>query len=146
MILDSKDLLLLDAVQRDARQSTKELAKKTRIPITTVHNRLKKLEDQGVIQQYTIRPCYEALQKPVHAFIFVRVHSGRSQKDISAEIRSLGAQRVCIVTGETDLLVEVHVKSISALNTFVTQKLRFIDGVDQTRTTIVLDETIGSVL
>lgn len=145
MSLDDKDLSILDELIIDSSQTTKQLSKKLRIPITTVHNRTKKMQESGVIKKYTIEPSYELLGRPIHAYIFISIaykpgSTSRSQQDIGKEIKRLGATRVSIVTGETDMIAEVHVSDISELNNFVTNKLRFIKGVDQTRTTIVLDE------
>ena len=49
---DQIDLILLDELQRDSKQSVKELAKKVNLSITPVHERIKKLEALNVIQNY----------------------------------------------------------------------------------------------
>ena len=49
---DQVDLILLDELQQDSKQSVKELAKKVNLSITPVHERIKKLEALNVIQKY----------------------------------------------------------------------------------------------
>ena len=51
--MDDKDYAVLNVLRKNAKLSTKQIAKKTGIPITTVHNRIKKLESSGIIKGYT---------------------------------------------------------------------------------------------
>ena len=52
--LDETDFAILDALQENARQSIFQIAKKIIVPPTTIHNRIKKLRENGVISRYTI--------------------------------------------------------------------------------------------
>ena len=68
MKIDAKDKAILAILQRNSRLTTKEIAKKTQLPITTVHNRLKKLKEENIIEQFTIKLNYKALGKPLLVF------------------------------------------------------------------------------
>jgi len=116
------------------------------MPITTIHNRIKKLEKLGIIGGYTLKLDYNKLGKPINAHILVTVTynlpSGKKiqQEDVAKEIRKLeGVERVDIVTGITDIIVDVRMETIEELNDFVIKKLRNVEGVDKTQTIIVLD-------
>ena len=142
-MVDSKDKILIEELTQNSKQTTSELAKRTRIPITTVHNRIKKLEQEGIITGYSVDLDYEKLGLPLEAVILVSVayHNKQlNQEDVAKEIKKLGAHEVLIITGEEDLLVRVRAKNVSSLNTFVTHKLRSVSGVDKTKTLLVLSK------
>ena len=146
MELDEKDLKVLDILKYNSKLSTKQISKKLRIPITTIHNRIKKLEKGGVIKGYTVVLDHKKLNKNIMAYILVTITyvlpDGRkvSQKNVAKEIKSVGAEDVMIVTGATDILIKVRASDIDGLNNFIIDKLRNIDCVDKTQTLIVLKE------
>lgn len=145
MDLDKKDLKIIDILKEDSKQTTNQISKRFNIPITTVHNRIKKLEKLGIIKSYTVNLDYKKLDKGILSYILVSViytlPSGRkvSQEQVAKEIKNIGAEEVSIVTGGTDLIIKVRAKDIDELNDFVIKKLRNIDGVDKTQTLIVLN-------
>lgn len=145
--MDKKDLLIVELLKRDAKLTTSQLSKKTGIPITTIHNRLKRLEKEGIIKGYTIIPDYAKLEKSLAAYILLTVSyrgpvgEKYSQEEIAKEIRKLkGVEEVCIVTGQSDVIAKVRVKDVEELNKFVIAGLREIEGVDKTQTLVVLNE------
>src|SRR3989344_1368658 len=115
MILDEKDIKVLNALVENSKSRTSQLSKKLRMPITTVHNRIKKLEKEGIIKNYTIVPDYKKLNKGVLSYILVTVMymlpNGEkiSQENVAKKIKSIGAEEVSIVTGGTDIVVKVKV-------------------------------------
>jgi len=146
MELDEKDLKVLDLLKENSKLRTSQMSKRLRMPITTVHNRIKKLEKIRVIKNYTVVPDYKKLGKDILSYILVTVMymlpNGEkiSQEKVAKKIKELGAEEVSIVTGGTDIIIKVRAKDVSELNDFVIKKLRSIDGVDKTQTLIVLEE------
>jgi DNA-binding Lrp family transcriptional regulator len=145
--LDEKDLQVLAEITENAKRTTSQISKRINIPITTVHNRIKKLEKLGIIKKYTVNVDHAKLGKPISSYVMVSVvymlPSGIkvSQEDVAKHVKGItGVESVEIMTGETDLLVKVRVKDIAELNDFVIRKLRKVEGVDKTRTMIVLSE------
>ena len=70
---DQVDLILLDELQQDSKQSVKELAKKVNLSITPVHERIKKLEALNVIQKYVAVVNPDALGKSLVAYCQVKL-------------------------------------------------------------------------
>jgi DNA-binding Lrp family transcriptional regulator len=142
--IDKNDQKLIELLQEDSKRSIQELAQRAGLPPTTVHNRIKKLEQLGVIVRYTAVVNAAKLGKHVTAFVLVTTSSRTpagvrvNQDDIAREIRALGAQEVHVVTGSADIIAQVIAKDLDELNAFVTQKLRSLDGVDKTQTMLVL--------
>ncbi len=148
--MDKKDLLIVELLRRDAKLTTSQLSKKTGIPLTTIHNRLKRLESDGVIKGYTIIPDYKKLDRNIAAYILLTISyrsaigEKYSQESIAKEIRRLkGVDEVSIVAGEKDMIAKIRVKDIDELNKFIIEQLRAVDGVDKAQTLIVLKEVDG---
>ncbi len=146
MDLDEKDLLIMDILKNDSKLTTGQISKKTRIPITTVHNRIKKLESFGVIKSYTVVLDYKKLNKPILAYVLITVSynlpSGKKvdQEILARQIRSFSeVEEVGITAGETDIIIKVRLQDVESLNDFVIKKLRSLDGIDKTKTMIVLN-------
>lgn len=144
--LDKKDEKILELLKENSKLTTSQISKKTAIPVTTVHNRIKKLEKLGVIKNYTVNLNFKKLGYDLLAFILVTVNyllpSGEKvqQEQVAKAIKEKGAEEVYIVTGGTDIIVKVRTKNIEELNNFVIRELRRIDGIDKTQTMIVLQE------
>jgi DNA-binding Lrp family transcriptional regulator len=146
MKIDDKDTKVLELLKENSKLGTNQMSKRLRMPITTVHNRIKKLEKEGVIQGYTLKIDYKKIGYPIKAFILVNVSytlpDGEKidQEELAKKIKKLeGVEEVNIMTGVTDILLSVRVKDIEQLNDFVIRKLRNIPGVDKTQTMIVLN-------
>ena len=147
MDLDEKDLRVLDELKENAKRTTSQISKRVNLPITTVHNRIKKLEKLGIIKRYTVELDYKKLDKPMTAYVMVQViymlPSGIKvmQEDVAKEIKGLpGVELVELLTGGTDILVKVRVKDVDELNDFIIRKLRKIEGVDKVQTSVVLSK------
>ena len=145
MKLDEKDMRILEVLQGNAKLTTHKISKKLAMPITTVHNRIKKLGKIGIIKRYTVELDYKKLDRGLLAYIGVTVNytssSGRKlhQEDIAKKIKKLrGVEEVDIMAGGNDILIKIRLKDIDELNDFVIRKLREIDGVDKTETMVVM--------
>jgi len=143
--LYDKDLKILDLLKEHADYSTREIAKKTLLPITTIHNRIQKLRKQGVIQRYTIDVDYSRLDRNFVAYVLVSVNlrylktQNKTQYDIIKEMRKFHfVERVDIVTGLTDLVVIMRTKDVEEFDKCLMTKLQLIEGVEKTQSLIVI--------
>ena len=146
MRIDGKDRKIIAELIKDSRQTTSKLSKKLNIPITTIHNRIKKLIRTGVIINYTLNLDHNQLGRPIPAYVGVTINYNVpgekiNQSEVARKIKNLeGVYEVFIMTGGSDILVKVLTRDISDLNEFVTERLRNIPGVDKTQTAIILKE------
>ena len=145
--LDKKDEAILAILKENAKLSTQQIAKRTRIPITTVHNRVKKLEKGGVIKGYTVVLDNKKIGKPLAAFILVTVdykrlkEMKRSQYELAQQLlRHPAVESSAMITGASDIIIKLRARNIDELNDFVTIYLRNVEGVEKTQTAIVLNE------
>ncbi|MFH1849416.1 MAG: Lrp/AsnC family transcriptional regulator [archaeon] len=145
--LDEKDLKIMEVLKNNSRLSSQQISKTTAIPITTVHNRIKKLEKSGIIRKYTVVFDNKKLGKNLSAYILTTVdYAGLKkekmfQDELARRIRNLPlVEQVSILAGQVDLLIRVSTSDINALNRFIIRELRNIPGIDRTQTLIVLED------
>lgn len=143
--LDEKDGKLLEILAKNCKMSTFEISKKTGMPVTTVHNRIKRLEAAGVITGYSAITDKKKLGKNIVGYVMITVayHTAPgkpiSQVELTKKLASLEeVEEASIVTGETDVILKIRVKDIDDLNNFVIERLRKIEGIRRTRTLIAL--------
>jgi len=74
MGLDVKDQQILELLTKDASLSSKQISSKIRIPITTIHNRIKKLKKEGVIKNFTLNIDYGKIGKTLIGYIQLTVN------------------------------------------------------------------------
>ncbi|AGT34586.1 MULTISPECIES: Lrp/AsnC family transcriptional regulator [Thermofilum] len=141
-MLDEKDVALLELLQENARLTVKELSRKIGSPITTTHARLKRLEKEGFIKAYRAILDPKKLGFNTLAYIFISFsrEKGLDQRKVASEIAKIPeVQEVHIITGEWDILAKVRVSNVDALGELVVNKLRNIEGVEKTYTSVVLE-------
>ena len=136
-MLDEKDSLILQELVKDSRKTTKAISKELDIPRATVHDRIVKMEQKGVIRRYTAIPDYLQLGLGVTAFILVQFEpeKGISQRDTADEIAGIpGIFEVHMISGEYDMLLKVRGSSMEEIGKLVIDKLRDVKGVARTLT------------
>jgi DNA-binding Lrp family transcriptional regulator len=143
--LDLKDRKILNLLRKNSKLTSQQISRKTLIPITTIHNRIKKMEREGVIKGYTVILDHKKLGKGILAFILITVSyimpDGKkiSQAELAKKISRIPeVEEVHIVTGGTDIIIKVRVRDMDELNRFVIDDLRSLDGVENTQTIIAL--------
>ena len=144
-MLNKKDELILSMLQKNSKYSSREISGKTGIPITTVHNRIKRMEQEGIIKSYSVSVDKEKIGRAVTAYVHIAVTYTKadgtklSQEEIARNIRKMPEVEECaIVTGTSDIIIKVSATSINDLHNLVINRLREIDGVLSTLTSIVL--------
>jgi Lrp/AsnC family transcriptional regulator for asnA, asnC and gidA len=124
--LDEKDLALIEELRKDSGLSEAKLAGKTSIPMTTVHNRLRKLRGLGVIRGSTILLDYAKLGRPLTAYVLIKAAPGADSKLMLSHVSSMpGVCEAAVVAGaEFDIIFKIRAASIDTLNSMVVDGLR----------------------
>jgi DNA-binding Lrp family transcriptional regulator len=140
MELDNLDRMILKELMTDARQSFRDLAKKTHASVVTVAQRVRKMEKAGVIKGYSAQVDHEELGYGITTVTEVTVSKGKVvevEKDISK------LTHVCAVydvTGEEDSIVISKFKNREELSMF-TKAVLALPHVERTNTHVVLNTT-----
>lgn len=138
-MVDEKDLAILRELKFDSRRSTNQIANALGIPRATVHERIKKMSQKGVIRGFTVISDYSQLGLPVTAFILVSFlpTSSVSQRDLANRIAKLGGVfGVHLISGEYDIMVKVRGHSMESIGSLVIDDIRGMDGVGGTLTCV----------
>lgn len=148
MTLDQTDRSILNAIRWKAKAPLQQIAKKLHVPLSTVHHRVKRFEDQKIITRYEARVDYALLGRPIQAFVLIEamntLPSGQKvlQQDILEQVKDIAAvEEAFIITGGADLMLRVRVRDLDELNELITIRLRKLDGVGSTQTMMVLKES-----
>lgn len=138
--LDDVDLKILSLLQANSYVSNAELAKKVSMAPSAVLERVKKLEQKGVIEGYpaTINPI--ALNLKLLAFIFVKSSEGPGNISVAKSLAKLSeVLELHHIAGEDCYLVKVRAEDPQALVKLMRNKFSKISGILSTKTTIVLE-------
>ncbi|MBD3248497.1 winged helix-turn-helix transcriptional regulator [Candidatus Woesearchaeota archaeon] len=145
--MDIKDEQIIQILLKNAKSSTQEISNRTGIPVTTVHNRIKRLEKKGIIKNYTVELDHEKLGKKVAAYILVSLdYSHIREKEIKiSELagklkKHSSVEDVCIVSGQHDLLIKSRAENIHELNRLITGYINDVEGLGRTQTMVIMNE------
>lgn len=138
--LDEKDLSILEVMRENAKLSMNKIARKTGIPLATVHHRIKKLERDGIIQKYTIILDKKKLGKKMVAYVLIKATPKSDHiKLMNAVSKHPTIEFASAVTGAFDVILLVRVADIEELNAVVLKYLRTFDEVSETQTMIAYE-------
>jgi Lrp/AsnC family transcriptional regulator, leucine-responsive regulatory protein len=136
-MLDEKDTLIMEELKKDGRSSTADIARRAGIPRVTVHERIRRMKEKGLIRRFTVLPDYKKLGLNTTAFILVTydAHARVSQRQLADKIAKMAnIYEVHILAGDWDLLLKVRGGSIEEIGKVVIDRLREFEGVGRTLT------------
>jgi Lrp/AsnC family transcriptional regulator for asnA, asnC and gidA len=136
--LDESDWKIIRALKKDSRLSNRELAKITKISTATINRRTRRLQDNRVIEGYTILLNNEKIGKEILAYLLIRARPGANYTAMMDEIgKREEVEDICAVAGEFDIILKVRVCSIKDLDHFLFEYLNKVPDVMQTQTLMV---------
>jgi len=139
--LNVTDGKILEILQTDARITNVELASKVGISPPAMLERVKRLENSGVIEKYVALVNPQKVGRETFAMISVSLvqHQLPTINQFVKEINKLEEVLECFhVTGKEDFLLKVVVKNIPDYEKFILEKLTKIKGVSRVNTTFIL--------
>lgn len=136
--MDATDRQLLEALRANARAPYAELARTVGLSAPSVQERVRRLEERGVITGYHAVVAPEAVGLGVSALVGIFQSDSAETDDVSRRLRDVPEIEDCwYVAGEENFVAKVRAADVAALEGVVA-KLRRIRGVARTRTTVVL--------
>jgi Lrp/AsnC family leucine-responsive transcriptional regulator len=140
LFLDKTDLHILRLMQENARISNADLARELGMAPSGVLERVKKLEQKGVILQYTTRINPAVLQQKMLAFIFMKAADGPGYSDTAKQLALIPeVQEVHHIAGDDCYLVKIRTYDSASLMQLMRNSISKIPNLLSTRTTIVLE-------
>ena len=145
-MIDKKDIIILKELKKDGRLSAQDISKATKIPVTTIFNRIRRMEKTGVIKGYTVILDEGKTGRNVAAYVSMTgdynllKRKGMTQQELAAKLRQYEfVDEVDMITGTSDIVVKIRTTDISQLNEFVTKYMRNMEGVERTQTSVILE-------
>lgn len=143
MSLDSTDIRLLAALQKDAHLTAQQLGEMLNLSPSQAGRRRQRLEASGVIQGYRARLSAERLGLAVQAFVQVQMatHSPDKVKTFTRIVETRPEiTSAWTLTGDADYLLRVYCEDLSALNSLIHEVLLPHPAVARVQSQIVMDQ------
>jgi Lrp/AsnC family leucine-responsive transcriptional regulator len=135
--MEDLDRLIVSELCADGRLSYTDLAERVGLSVSAAHQRVRRLEQRGVIRGYTTRVDSEALGLPLTAFISIKPIDSSAPDDAPERLAHLAAIEAChSVAGDESYILKVRVAGPGRLEALL-QEIRAAANVS-TRTTVVL--------
>lgn len=139
-MIDDIDRQILVLLQKNARTSNAEIAREVGMAPSATMERLRKMEDKGVIEGYTVNINPLALNLGTLAFVYVSSRDTTWCETTFNELQKINEVQEChSIAGEDCFLIKVRARDTQHLNAILRDKIAAIDTVNATRTTIVLE-------
>ena len=140
--IDRSDAAILSRLQSDARQTNRALAAGVGLAPSTTLDRVRSLEQRGVVTGYHAEVDLAALGRPIQAIVALRLRPKTAEVVDRAVERLWGLPEtlgVFIVTGVDDLIVHLSVSDTDSLRELVLAGISSIEGVVDERTSLVFE-------
>lgn len=136
--MDEIDHKLMSLLRQDARLSVAALAAKLRVSRGTVTNRIRRLEDDGVIVGYTVRLRPDVQHNAIKAWMSIAVDGNQTRTVIASLLGEPGVATLHDTNGRWDLLAELRAETLQELAK-VLERIRLLKGISNTETSIHLE-------
>ncbi|RED49544.1 Lrp/AsnC family transcriptional regulator [Seonamhaeicola aphaedonensis] len=143
MVFDATDKKLLEFLQKDSKQTNKELSNKLNLSVTAVYERIKKLEKAGFIQGYVALVDKQKVEKNFIVFCHIKLvqHIQEYVVSFEREVAKLNEVLECYhLSGDYDYLLKVLVSDMSAFREFMVKKLTTLKHIGSTHSMFVINE------
>jgi DNA-binding Lrp family transcriptional regulator len=140
-IPDKKDLAILKLLQQNARFTVKEIAEKVHLSTTPVHERIKRMEEAGVIKQYATLVDNAKVKKGlmVICYVSLKQHGKNAGAKFIKAIKDLNEVIECFsISGEFDFMLKVVGEDMNTYYDFHVNKLSEIENVGHVQSVFVM--------
>lgn len=140
-LLDKKDLAILKLLQQNARITTKEIAEQVNLSTTPVHERIKRMEEAGVIKHYATLVDHAKVKKGLMAICYVKLklHNKNAGTKFIKTINELNEVIECYnISGEFDFMLKVVSENMDDYYNFHVNKLSEAENIGHVQSVFVM--------
>ena len=139
--IDKLDLQIIDAMMNDAGLSYAELGKKLFVSAGTIHVRIKKLQEMGLVKGTRMQVDIKKMGFDITAFVGIYLEKSSLYDTVAKELRKIPEiVRLNYTTGNYSMFIEIICRDINQLKKILHDDLQKIKGIERTETLISLDE------
>jgi len=143
MKLDTIDYKLIELLQENSKQTTKELAEQLDLSTTAVYERVKKLEKQEIISKYVALIDRNKINRPfvIMSLVKIKTHSKEAIIQFENKISAMPEVLECFhISGEYDYVLKICLKDMDTYREFMISKLTSLDEVSSTQSMFMINE------
>jgi len=145
--IDETDKKILALLMQDAKMPYTDIAKKLFVSSGTVHVRMKKLEQLGIVKSATLLVDYSKLGYDVVAFLGIYLDKSSLYEKVAARMQQIPEiVSAHYITGNYSIFIKIVCRDTDHLREVLHDKIQAIDGIQRTETLISLEESINRPL
>ena len=142
--LDAVDFKILSLLSKDAQMPYTEVAKKSKISSGTVHMRMKKMKDMGVITGTTLSMDYAKMGWKLTIFLGIYLKESASYKEVIEKLRLVPeVVKIHHITGKYGVFVKVHAKDSEHFRHVYQERILTLEGIRLTESFMSLEECLN---
>ena len=142
--IDEVDLKILALLTEDAKIPYTEIAKKVSVSGGTVHVRMKKLEEMGIVTGTTLKLDYSKMGFDITAFLGIYLQRSSLYDSAIKMLKEIPEIiKLNYTTGNYNIFATIHCKDTQHLREVLSEKIQDIEGIERTETFISLDEPLN---
>ena len=141
--IDNTDLKILEILRDDAKKPFTEVARRVNVSQGTVHVRMTKLEEAGIVEKTTLKLNYARLGYDITAFIGIFLEKSALYDKVVSKLKEIQEiTSIHYTTGNYSMFVKIHCRDTNHLKEVLHDKMQQVDGIERTETMISLEESL----
>jgi Lrp/AsnC family transcriptional regulator for asnA, asnC and gidA len=145
--IDNVDLKILNILSEDAKMPYTEVAKKVFVSGGTVHVRMKKMEEIGIVKGTTLKIDYSKLGYDITCFLGIYLEKSSLYDRVVSELKEIPeVATIRYTTGNYNIFCKIYCKDTQHLKDVLHDKIQKVDGIESTETFISLEESVNKHL
>ncbi|MEQ8904644.1 Lrp/AsnC ligand binding domain-containing protein [Ekhidna sp.] len=145
--IDNVDLKILNILSEDAKMPYTEVAKKVFVSGGTVHVRMRKLEEMGIVRGTTLKIDYSKLGYDITCFLGIYLEKSSLYDRVVSELRKIPEiVTIRYTTGNYNIFCKIYCRDTQHLRNVLHDKIQSVDGIESTETFISLEESVNKHL
>lgn len=142
--IDNIDLKILALLAEDAKMPYTEVAKRVFVSGGTVHVRMRKLEEMGIVRGTTLKMDYSKMGYDITAFLGIFLEKSSLYDQVIKKLFTIPEiVTIHYTTGNYNIFVKLHCKDTNHLKDVLHDKIQKVEGIERTETIISLEESIN---
>lgn len=142
-IFDNTDRKILDILVKDAKKPYTEVARLVHVSQGTVHVRMNKLVEAGVVDRTTLKINYARLGYDITAFIGIYLEKSALYDEVLEKLKGIPEiTSIHYTTGNYSMFVRIHCRDTNHLKEVLHDRMQQVPGIDRTETMISLEESL----
>ena len=142
--IDNIDMKILALLTEDAKMPYTEVAKKVFVSGGTVHVRMRKLEEMGIVKGTTLKMDYSKMGYDITAFLGIYLEKSSLYDQVIKRLYDIPEiVKIHYTTGNYNIFLKVHCRDTNHLKDVLHDKIQTVEGIERTETIISLEESLN---